>query len=437
MMYKTKLFFRCIILNGFKNRLRTILSVIGLFIGVFFFSYTNILIESFYNAKMEEIKDMPENTAIIYRYAEFEQKDYELLNNAGSVKPSFGVCSKETYAIKEKTLENDVQINIRANIVGLNDYEESLITIENDNLHIIKNKLIKGNFISTKDNTMENHVVVIDEILAKMLFPNDDAIGKTIRIKKLSGAVMDGDNLDVELEIIGIIESNYYLKSAEEKLKKEVIDGKEKIYAYNSVIYVSESVLNSIMDSGGFSYALWNYETKEDYSKDRNDIRLEAELGDLSFGFGNFLDSIVEENKIKEEIQEYKFVIITITVIMLLFSGLNNMNIFFFSVKERIHEIGIRKTFGATRTDIMFQFICEGVFVGLIASVLAILVSYILGILSINLIWTFFDIKLIFKISISSIMLPMMVGLLQSIVFAMIPSFYGSKILITESLRFE
>lgn len=438
MLYKVKFFLRCIILNGFKNKLRTVLSIIGIFIGVFFFAYTNIIIDSFYNAKMQEIENMPKNVGIIYQYGKFSESDFNLLNSIVDIKPSFGTCTTESYVIRKKQLENDIYLNVRTNIVGVGDYEYSTVTVENEELHIVTNNLVCGRYISAQDNVLGNKVIVIDEVAAKILFPDKDPIGEKISFSKSAGAITsESNNSDIEYEIVGVIESNYYKKYNEEKLANTITKEKETEVFYETTVYVPESVVKSWFSETSISYALWNYNSKEEYYVDRNTIKMESDLASLSAGAGVFVDEIVEKNDIKTEIQNYRTIIVTITVIMLVLSGLNNMNIFFFSIKERIREIGIRKTFGATKTDIIFQFVSEGIFVGFIASILAILASVLLGIVTTGFVWNIWEIKLVFEISISSVILPLLIGLLQSIVFAIIPSFYGAKILITESLRFD
>lgn len=58
--------------------------------------------------------------------------------------------------------------------------------------------------------------------------------------------------------------------------------------------------------------------------------------------------------------------------ISLLVGGIGIMNIMMVSVTERTREIGIRKALGATYNNIMFQFLIEAVFVGIIGGLIGI-----------------------------------------------------------------
>jgi putative ABC transport system permease protein len=71
----------------------------------------------------------------------------------------------------------------------------------------------------------------------------------------------------------------------------------------------------------------------------------------------------------------FNFVLAVIAGISLLVGGIGIMNIMLASVLERIKEIGIRRSLGATQQDIILQFLFEAVFISLIGGLIGVVVG--------------------------------------------------------------
>lgn len=112
----------------------------------------------------------------------------------------------------------------------------------------------------------------------------------------------------------------------------------------------------------------------------------------------------------------FNIVLAVIASISLLVGGIGIMNIMLASVLERIKEIGVRRSLGANRQDIILQFLFEAVFISLIGGIIGVL----LGVFSATTIASYADIPTI--VSPWSIILSFGVAASVGLVFGIFPA---------------
>lgn len=121
-----------------------------------------------------------------------------------------------------------------------------------------------------------------------------------------------------------------------------------------------------------------------------------------------------------------------IAAISLIVGGIGIMNIMLVSVTERTREIGIRKAIGATRLDILFQFLIEAIFISITGGTLGLLLG-VGGSLSIP---NFFpDIHT--AISIPAVVVALTFSLLVGMFFGVYPARKAALLNPIEALRSE
>jgi putative ABC transport system permease protein len=210
----------------------------------------------------------------------------------------------------------------------------------------------RGRFISNFDQEHARPVVVLGAAISESLFPNTDALGKTVRI---NGAVY---------EVIGVFQHDQglflgpgvdiFVIMPLSSFKKQYPEAKELIMVFT----VPENV-NVDTAQGEVIQAL------------RRLRRVPAgKENDFELSSPDFLSNLW--NKLTGAL-----VILTtvISSIGLLVGGIGVMNIMLISVTERTQEIGVRKAIGARRADIRLQFLLEAIVLTLVGGIIGILIG--------------------------------------------------------------
>jgi putative ABC transport system permease protein len=142
----------------------------------------------------------------------------------------------------------------------------------------------------------------------------------------------------------------------------------------------------------------------------------------------------VPEELLKQEQRTkeiFNFVLGAIASISLIVGGIGIMNIMLASVMERIKEIGIRRSVGATRKDIIIQFLAEAMTISITGGIIGILLGLIISIVIEK------TAGILTIISISSVVLSFGISITIGIAFGFFPAKRASDQDVIQSLRYE
>lgn len=123
--------------------------------------------------------------------------------------------------------------------------------------------------------------------------------------------------------------------------------------------------------------------------------------------------------------------LVVVAVIALIISGIGIMNIMLVTVTERTREIGLRKAVGASRREVLTQFLTESVLISVGGGIIGILIG-----ISVPIGVTLFA-GFVIPISILSILIAFAVSITVGIAFGMLPARRAASLNPIEALRYE
>ncbi len=213
-----------------------------------------------------------------------------------------------------------------------------------------------GQFISAKDEERRQRTIVLGYNTARAFFDLDEeALGKSV--------VLSGK----EFVVVGVMPK---------KERAAISDGSD-----NDTCFVPYTVLQSVMSwqsFGGPRVSRVYFKVRDladlDFTASRIGAYLSLKYGQYQ-GKDKFTVRKAEEN-IQTTNKVFDVITTVITIIAgisLVVGGIGIMNIMLVTVTERTREIGVRKAIGAKRRDILAQFLIESVIICLIGGGIGII----------------------------------------------------------------
>ncbi len=388
------------------NILRTTLSLLGVTIGIFAIIAVFTLVDSLERSIKDSLNFLGTNNINVEKWPYgFGGGPYPWWKYMQRPYPTY-----DEYKFLKDNVKNAQGLSIFTVRGGVTAKYESSSSVDLDLLGVVHGHkdvyeipIEKGRYFTPQEAEAGRNVVIIGYRSATELFPDQNPVGKSIKIKGL------------KYHVIGVI--------------KEEGDGFLGAPSNDENVYMPYKSFLKIYYSGQRS-GVESHITVKGLDKDIGLVELEAELRGLMRKKRSLKPKEEDTFALNRPEAIANFIGSTFDVIGLagwviggfsiLVGGFGIANIMFVSVRERTHIIGIQKSLGAKNYFILFQFLFESVFLSVIGGGIGILLVWLLSFVSLG--------SLELVLSLSNIVLGLGVSAIIGMASGIIPAAMAARL---------
>jgi putative ABC transport system permease protein len=335
----------------FKNRMRSLLTSLGIIIGVSAVIVMVAIGEGSQKQIEEGIQSLGTNLIVVFPGT----------SASGGVSRGAGSFNRFTLADVEKIEKEALLVKAVSPIVrtggqvigGGNNWNTGIYGVSVGYFEIRNWELEYGQFFTERDVKTNNKVAILGKTVADQLFPNQDPVGQKIRIR------------NVPFLVIGILKAKG--QSGMGADQDDII-----LAPYTTVYYRLRGWRHvDMINASAISPDRIDEAKKEIRAILRESHKINPGEDD------DF--TVSDQADISEAASETSRILTmllgSIAGVSLLVGGIGIMNIMLVSVTERTREIGIRLSVGAREKDVLIQFLTEAVILSLAGGIIGILLS--------------------------------------------------------------
>ncbi len=345
-----------------SNKLRTFLSLLGIMIGIYSIIIVKSAVDSFEDSIVNGFSELGSDVIYIDKYPWNEEHrggnwwkyakrpepsldDYAAINQKSKLADaaSFTVfMGGKTIKYKSSSVEN-------AFIMGVSPEYEQIQSLQFE----------KGRYFSNLEDANARDVVILGNAIAKVLFPQEESLGKQVKL------------MGKKYRVVGVLkeegESMFNMINFDEAIVLSLNNLRRKVAITNNnsigrMLQIKAKTGQSLeevkSEAAGIIRSVRKLRPRDEDNFAMNEISMLNQMLENIFGVVNFAGIIIG-------------------VFALIVGMFSVANIMFVSVKERTSLIGVKKALGAKRNIILTEFLIEAIVLCLIGGIIGILFVFL------------------------------------------------------------
>jgi putative ABC transport system permease protein len=389
------------------NKVRTLLSLLGITIGIFSVISVLTIFDSMERAIRGSIEELGSNVLFIQKWPWEGGNNYPWWKYYKRPEPTLQdlrEIQKRSISSESSCFMFETQRLLKYKSNSIEDVIINAVSHEYNN--VLPFDLAEGRYYTQIESQSGKNVAIIGSTIAEKLFGGAPAMGKEFKV------------FGSKVEVIGITTKegdDMFGNSPDNKVIVPVNFARK----YVDIRDIGTTILVKAKPN------VTNDELRDELIGVMRSVRKLKPRADDDF-------AINETDIISREFDSFFGVISIVGWIVggfsLLVGGFGIANIMFVSVKERTSQIGIQMSLGAKKFFILFQFLFEAVFLSLFGGIIGLLIIYLLVLLSKN-----FPFSLI--LSFGNIVIGMSVSVAIGLIAGIAPSYMASRLDPVEAMR--
>ncbi len=385
----------------FLNKSRSILTALGIIFGVAAVIAMMAIGKGAQKEILEQIKMVGVNNIVILPANNVGNKNGNDKEDRKSEQKKFvpGLTLKDVKNIQTilptiKRVSPEIVYNIQTSHNG-KKMPAQLNGVSLDFFRIFNLSIKTGAFFTAQQAAKGEPVCIIGPKVAAKLFPDENPLGKQLKAGNIwlqIIGIMQGLQVNKKAENMGISDYN---RSIFTPLKTILLRYKDRsLINQASLMGGGEQIV--VMGGSATVFSRGNGRVNGQNNNQLDKIVVQVKESNQLVATAQVIKKIllrrhqgtenfeikIPELLLKQEQKTkdiFNIVLGAIAGISLLVGGIGIMNIMLASVMERIREIGVRRTTGATQKDIIFQFLAESIFISISGGALGILLGVIMA----------------------------------------------------------